>query len=211
VGENAPPRVIDKTSPKARKHEPRHEIGQARLTLARTRRHFFRATAVWVVVVRMALGFTSRTRMATAKERHDTRSRPKKPHFEGRRAKARHLPVSWPGRAEPNLELFPRPEARSLNKNSAARRWPEIVSRRASGFAFHQGRTRSLPSASARISSTKAGQCGIGNISEAFCRSTREVADEPTVLGLRRDEDGRVSIHGPREVLYQHPVRRSFR
>lgn len=154
-----------------------HEIDSA-LTLARTRRHFFRDCGVGVGA--MALG-SMLARDAGAKERNDPLV-PKKPHFP---AKAKAVIFLFMAGGPSQLDLFqPKPE---LNKLSG-QKVPE---------SFTQGKRFAFIKGDAKLLGTprkfeKVGQCGM-DISDLLPHH-KTIADELCWLrGMKTD----VFNHGP--------------
>ena len=154
-----------------------HDIDRA-LTLAHTRRHFFRDCGVGVGA--MALG-SLLARDTHAKERTDPLA-PRKPHFP---AKAKAVIYLFMAGAPSQLELFePKPE---LNKLSG-QKVPESFTK-GKRFAFIKGDAKLLGSVR---KFEKAGTCGM-DISELLPHH-REIADEVCWLrGMKTD----VFNHGP--------------
>ena len=156
-----------------------HDIDNA-LTLAHTRRHFFRDCGVGVGVDgarARSCRETPRRRIATTRLRRRSRTSPPK-------AKAVIYPVHG-RRAEPTRTL--RAEARTAT-NFTARRCPSR-SRRASGSPS----SRATPSSSARrASSRKAGQCGM-DLSDLLPHHREIVDDVCWLRGMKTD----VFNHGP--------------
>lgn len=155
-----------------------HEIDSA-LTLARTRRHFFRDCGVGVGA--MALGSLLARDAHAAKERKDPLA-PRSPHFP---AKAKAVIYLFMAGAPSQLELFePKPE---LNKLSG-QKVPESFTK-GKRFAFIKGDAKLLGSVR---KFEKAGQCGM-DISTLLPHH-KEVADEICWLrGMKTD----VFNHGP--------------
>jgi hypothetical protein len=154
-----------------------HEIDSA-LTLARTRRHFFRDCGVGVGAMALS-SFLARD--THAGERTDPLV-PKKPHFE---AKAKAVIFLFMAGAPSQLELFePKPE---LNKLSG-QKVPESFTK-GKRFAFIKGDAKLLGSVR---KFEKAGKCGM-DISELLPHH-KEIADELCWLrGMKTD----VFNHGP--------------
>jgi Protein of unknown function (DUF1501) len=155
-----------------------HEIDSA-LTLARTRRHFFRDCGVGVGA--MALGSLLARDAAAAPERRDPLA-PKKPHFP---AKAKAVIYLFMAGAPSQLELFePKPKLNELSGQKV----PESFTQ-GKRFAFIKGDAKLLGSAR---KFARAGRCGM-DISELL-PFHREVADELCWLrGMKTD----VFNHGP--------------
>ncbi len=154
-----------------------HELDRA-LTLARTRRHFFRDCGVGVGA--MALG-SLLARESGAKERNDPLA-PRKPHFP---AKAKAVIYLFMAGAPSQLELFsPKPELNKLHGQQV----PESFTK-GKRFAFIKGDAKLLGSVR---KFEKVGQCGM-DISELLPHH-KEVADEICwIRGMRTD----VFNHGP--------------
>src|SRR5215207_10128058 len=124
-----------------------HDIDSA-LTLARTRRHFFRDCGVGVGA--MALSSLLARDAHGAKERNDPLA-PKKPHFP---AKAKAVVFLFMAGGPSQLDLFePKPE---LNKLSG-QKVPESFTK-GKRFAFIKGDAKLLGSVR---KFEKAGQCGM--------------------------------------------------
>lgn len=155
-----------------------HAIDSA-LTLARTRRHFFRDCGVGVGA--MALGSLLSRDARAAKERNDPLA-PKKPHFD---AKAKAVIYLFMAGAPSQLELFsPKPE---LNKLSG-KQVPESFTK-GKRFAFIKGDAKLLGSVR---KFEQVGKCGM-DISELLPHH-KEIADEICWLrGMKTD----VFNHGP--------------
>ena len=153
-------------------------VSDSALTLARTRRHFFRDCGVGVGA--MALG-SLLNRDTLAKERADPLA-PKKPHFP---AKAKAVIYLFMAGAPSQLELFePKPKLNELHGQKV----PESFTQ-GKRFAFIKGDAKLLGSAR---KFSKAGQCGM-DVSELL-PFHREVADELCWLrGMKTD----VFNHGP--------------
>ncbi len=154
-----------------------HEIDSA-LTLARTRRHFFRDCGVGVGT--MALG-SLLARDARAGARTDPLA-PRKPHFP---AKAKAVIYLFMAGAPSQLELFePKPELNKLHGQKV----PETFTK-GKRFAFIKGDAKLLGSVR---KFEKAGKCGM-DISELLPHH-REIADDLCWLrGMKTD----VFNHGP--------------
>ena len=154
-----------------------HEIDSA-LTLARTRRHFFRDCGVGVGA--MALG-SMLAREAGAKERNDPLA-PRKPHFP---AKAKAVIFLFMAGGPSQLDLFePKPELNKLNGKVV----PE---------SFTQGKRFAFIKGDAKLLGTprkfeKVGQCGM-TISD-YLPHHKTIADDLCWLrGMKTD----VFNHGP--------------
>ncbi|QJW92687.1 DUF1501 domain-containing protein [Frigoriglobus tundricola] len=154
-----------------------HELDSA-LTLARTRRHFFRDCGVGVGA--MALG-SLLARDAAAKERTDPLA-PRKPHFA---AKAKAVIYLFMAGAPSQLELFePKPELNKLHGQKV----PESFTK-GKRFAFIKGDAKLL--GSVRKFET-IGQCGM-DVSELLPFHKEIVDDLCWLRGMKTD----VFNHGP--------------
>ncbi|HSQ55026.1 MAG TPA: DUF1501 domain-containing protein [Gemmata sp.] len=155
-----------------------HDIDTA-LTLARTRRHFFRDCAVGVGS--MALASLLAKDSQAAAERKDPLA-PKKPHFP---AKAKAVIYLFMAGAPSQLELFePKPELNRLSGQKV----PESFTK-GKRFAFIKGDAKLLGSVR---KFAKAGQCGM-DLSELLPHHREIVDDVCWLRGMKTD----VFNHGP--------------
>src|SRR6478672_8944984 len=157
-----------------------HDLDNA-LTLARTRRHFFRDCGVGLGSIALGTLLSRDTHAAENAARKDPLA-PRKPHFE---AKAKAVIYLFMAGAPSQLELFePKPE---LNKLSG-QQVPESFTK-GKRFAFIKGDAKLLGSVR---NFEKVGQCGM-DISELLPHH-KTVADELCWLrGMKTD----VFNHGP--------------
>ena len=154
-----------------------HEIDSA-VTLARTRRHFFRDCGVGVGT--MALG-SLLARDSNATERKDPLT-PRKPHFP---AKAKAVIFLFMAGAPSQLELFePKPELNKLNGQKV----PESFTQ-GKRFAFIKGDAKLLGT---KHKFKKAGQCGM-DLSDLLPHHREIVDDLCWLRGMKTD----VFNHGP--------------